>query len=398
MKAIVFNTENSVINFDTETQMIKCGYLMADKLCIAGQLGGYLLFEEEHKDFGIIRKAQFIYDLLSPESNFTEDKEVWQKSILEFLNIAKEFPRIKHPTHELVLAYNNSRRVFSDWFDNVRDNILEIQKKSGFSDLTILSNESKIETKLLNISMGRYAHSKHEAESNAKLILELLIPTKHSAEPTILMLPIEFNAMLEMIQEEDETNSLDTNKNAEKDDDDTFECLLPVLKIPDIRNLTALQLKALNSELSEPFKNLNIKLESWILFCKKNNSSIEIFDNFKANVLDNFTNMQGLIDRNQTLTNLKNNPNFNYFENNYCIGICPVDMLWIFYELYRVVDPMTLSYLKKRSENNKSYPEYLPILHIYSELIGGETEKNTNQESKDDTIKTKPQKKYLRID
>ena len=395
MKALVFNTEYSVINFDSETQMMKCGYLMADKICIAGQLGAHLLFEEEHKNFGILRKVQFLYDSILPETNQTEDKDAYLKSLLKFMKIAKEYPRIKNPNQDLTFAYNNSRRLYSDWFDNYRDNILALQKKVGFSELSALSKETKIETKLLNMSLGRYSHSKHEAESNAKLILEFLFPTNKSNEPFILMLPLEFTSFLEMLQEEDEKNK---SLKEEKDEDDSFQCLLQVLKIPDFRNLTALQLKVLNTELSEPFKTLNNKLEAWTLFCKKSENSVEIFDNFNVNVLEYFTDMQGVIDNNQTLNNLKNNPSFNSFENNFCVGICPVDMLLMFYEIYWVVDPLTLSYLKKRTKNNNSYPEYFPILHIYPELIVAEIEKNTNQEEKDDDIENKPKKKYLRID
>ena len=80
------------------------------------------------------------------------------------------------------------------------------------------------------------------------------------------------------------------------------------------------------------------------------------------------------------------------------IPIAIFSALLMFYEIYWVVDPLTLSYLKKRTKNNNSYPEYFPILHIYPELIVAKIEKNTNQEEKDDDIENKPKKKYLRID
>ncbi len=401
MKIIVFNTENSVINFDSETQMVKCGYLMADTICIAGQLGAHLLFEEEYKNFGILRKVQFLYDILLPETNHAEDKEVYLKSLLEFMKIAKDYPKIRNPTQDLSFAYNNSRRLYSDWFDGYRENILNLQKKVGFSELSALSKEPNIETKLLNMSLGRYTHSKHEAESNAKLILELLFPTNKSNKPSILMLPLEFTSFLEMLAEEDKKDKpIDELKenNDDEDDDDSFLCLLQVLKIPDFRILSALQVKALKVELSEPFKNINNKLEAWTLFCKKSDNSVEIFDNFNENVLEYFTDMQNIIDHNQTLNDLKNNPSFNFFENNFCVGICPIDLLLMFYEVYWVVDPLTLSYLRKRTKNNNSYPEYFPILHIYPELNGGVKDEDKSEEIIEDIMENKPKKKYLRID
>ena len=375
---------------------------MADKLCIAGQLGANLLFEEEHKDFGIVRKVQFLYDGLLPESNQNDDKESLQEFLLKFKEIAKEFPQIKNPTSELALAYNNSRRTLADWFDRFRDNILAAQKQSGFLALSALSNENKIETQLLNISMGRYTYSKHEAETNAKMILELLFPMNKSSEPVLFMLPLEFSSLIKMLQEEEKNKKSLNNKNEEdiieEVEDGTFECLMPVLKMPDIKNLTALQLKALCTELSEPFGKINAKLEEWILFCKKANSPLELFDHFRKNVYDYFVSMQDIINNNKTLTDIKNNSVFNAFENIYYVGICPVNLLWIYFELYRIVDVETLSYLKKRYANNKSYPKLLPIIHISPELVGGEEAVKTIQKEKGDDLGNKPIKKYLKID
>ena len=397
MKAIVFNTGNSIINTDSETQMIKCGYLMADSICIAGQLGANLLFEEEHQYFGIVRKVQFLYDGLLPESVQNDDKEAFLEALLQFMTIAKEFPQMKNPTSELALAYNNSRRVFSEWFDSSKNDLLVELKKSGFLALSSLASENKVETKLLNISMGRYSHSKHEAESNAKMILELIFPNNKVSEPLMFMLPIEFTTLIEMLQEEENDKTLN-EEDDEYEEDDTFECLVHVLTLPEIKDLTGLQLKALNTDLSEHFKNINIKLEAWIQYCKKSNNTEEIFDHFKSNVFHHFASMQEIIDKNQTLIDIKNNPSFNATENNYYIGICPVDLLWIYFEIYRIVDKETLAFLKKRYANNKSYPEFLPVLHVCPELVGAANLEKIKQKEGGDELEKNHRKMYLNID
>ena len=387
MKVVVFNTENTIINLDAETQMIKYGYLLADKLCIAGQLAYNIMFEEEHKNFSIIKKAQILYDGYLCE--IVEEKEVHLKILQKLITIAKEFPKRKNPTKELSLLYNTLRRQTSNWFDSYRINNIENQRSIGLLVLSALSKEKKIETSLLNISVGSYTHSKHESESNAKLILELLFPINLESEVTILMLPFEFCLPIDSDAEE-ETEENDAIEEPKK--------LIGVLEIPEVKYLTALQLKALNAELREGFEILNAKLEDWIRRCKKGTDLQSLVTDFESNVNQHFETMQDVINQNQTLTDIKNNPRFNSLKNQILIGICDLETLWDFYELYKVVNKETLGYLRKRTINNKMYPKYFPVLHILPEVVFPEIVENLHQKLNEDGTAKAPIKKYLNID
>ena len=395
MKVIVFNTENSIINLDAETQMIKYGYLMSDSICIAGQLGANLLFKEEHKNYGIVRKAQFLYDGILSESNQTEGKEEWLKPLLDFIKSAKDFPQIKNPPNDLLLSYNNYRRVFSDWFDANRDIIIEAHHKVGITVMSALLNERKIETKLMNFSMGRYTHSKHEAESNAKLILDFLFPLNKPNEPSILMLPFELSMHVDFTTSKIKEETFENDIIENTDDNNR---LISVLTFPELKNLTALQLKALNAELSEPFSVINEKLDVWIGNCKKGKNLTELVKDFEKKVYPLFEQMQKTIDNNLTFLNIKNNPSHTSFKNKILIGIFNFELLWDFYDMFKVLKPETMSFLRKRTTNNKMYPKYFPILHIVPQLVNPENADKIIELERLNDLGNIPSKKYLTID
>ena len=393
MKVIVFNTENTTINLDAETQMIKYGYLIADKLCIAGQLAYNIMFEEEHKKFSIIKKVQILYDIVLCDDSELEDKEVQLKTLQKLIVITKEFSKRKNTSKELLIKYNTLRRKTSDWFDTYRINNIKNQLGIGLLVLSALSKDKKIETSLLNISVGSYTHSKHESESNAKLILELLFPTNQASEETILMLPYEFSLPTDSDTVEEKGEPTEGNEAILE-----FSNLIGVLEIPEVKYLTALQLKALNGELSEDFGILSVKFEDWIRRCKKETDLQNILTDFESNVGQHFETMQNVINHNQTLTDIKNNPRINSFKNQIYIGILDFEMLWDFYERYKVVNKETLGYLKMRTINNTMYPKYFPVLHILPEIVFPDIVDNLHQELNEDGTEKPPIKKYLNID
>ena len=372
MKAIVFSAETTTTNVDFETQMVKYGFLMADSLCIAGQLGANMLFEKEYKGYSLLKKVQFLYDGLLEQPLETENRELNLELMTNFIAITKKHQKQKNLTPSQLTIYNNSRMEFCDWFDMYSDNIIAFQKKFGLSDLLSMAETKEIETKLTNMSLGGYTHSNHESESNAKMILELFFSGNATKEPTILMLPSEFTCLSDSFREEMKKKERGENvENEEEDKTDTSrpKLLKHVLTMPEIKHLTVLELKALTVQLSEPFRILNTHLEKWILFCKTTNDLIELNDYFIANLLEPFRVMQDVLDKNEILAGLKNNPGISLIENHFYVGVYYVEGIWMMYQYYKVVHQATIYYLQKRTLNNKMYPTFLPIINIIPQIL-----------------------------
>ena len=394
MNAIIFNGRKNIIPSEFEIQLLKYGYLLSDKICIAGQLAASVMFEKEHQKFNQSKKFQFLQDALASMSDDTENKEINIKTLEGFIERAKKYSIIRHPTPIETSNYNTSRIAFTNWIDPYIKEILVFQKKFGMTTIAELSDEKKIELKLMNISLGAYTYAKHEPQLNAKQILELIFPSIQSNESTILLLPYQFN-----IRVDEKRNPTTVVEEVENEENyQVYDNLINhVLTMPDIVSLSALQLKALNIELSQAFSILNTKIDEWIRICKTSNDLVNLNNIFLDNLIEPFRIMQEAIDRNQILIDIRNSPDFTLIDNKIYFGLYPIEGLWMIYDEIKIVNTETVYYLNKRTKNNNKYPKYIPIINIIPSLIESNKTNELNKNGEEHLGENRI-KKFISVD
>ena len=395
MKAVIFSGRKNVLQSEIVVELLKFGYLISDKICIAGQIAASLLFEKEHHKFSQFKLFQFLHDSLVNMSDDTENKEINIKTLERFIEIAKKYSTLRHPTAIESSNYNTSRIAFTNWIDPYIKEILVFQEKFGMTAISELSDEKKIELKLMNISLGAYTYAKHESELNAKQILALIFPSIQSNESSILLLPYSFTIRVEDIR--NPTTVAEEVENVENYQE--FENMINhVLTMPDIVSLSAPQLKALNIELSQAFSLLNTKIDEWIRICKTSNDLVNLNNNFLFNLIEPFKIMQEAIDRNEILIDIRNSSDFTLIENKIYFGLYPIEGLWMLYDQIKVVNTETIYYLKKRTKNNNKYPKYIPIINVVPSPMESSRTNELNQNGEEEDLGENRLKKFISVD
>ncbi len=395
LKVVVFSSRKNIIQSEFEIQVLKFGYLLSDKICIAGQLAASLLFEREHQKFNQFKKFQFLHDSIITLSDDTENKELNLKTLEDFIETAKKFSTLRHPTAIQSSSFNTSKIAFNRWIDPYIKEIRIFQKKFGMTAIAELSDEKKIELKLLNISLGAYTYAKHESELNAKQILELIFPSKQSNESSILLIPFQFSISVEATRNPSSDNEEVANVKNYQDFDNLIN---HVFTMPDLVSMSAIQLKALNIELSQDFSLLNTKIDEWIRVCKTSNDLIKLNNYFLDNLIEPFTIMQEAIDRNQIIKDIRNSPDSTLIDNKIYFGLYPIEGLWNLYDQIKIVSTETVNYLKKRTMNNNKYPKYIPIINIIPTLIETSNTIVLNQNEEEEHLGKNHTKKFISID
>ena len=168
--------------------------------------------------------------------------------------------------------------------------------------------------------------------------------------------------------------------------------------MPDLISLTAIQLQVLNKELSEPFSILNTKIDEWIRFCKTNDNLTVLDKFFIKNMFEHFEIMQEVIDNNQIVKDIRTYNDFQKSENHIYFGVYPTEGLWEIYEQTELVSPETITYLKKRTKNNKLYSKYIPMMNIVPDTIESSETIITDLIEENGNIEVSRTRKFISLD
>ena len=372
MRAIIFDTELSLLKFEDEVNTLRLCYMIADRICVGGFTGTNFTFERDAKRYKIPKKVGFMI-LLETKRDFDNKGESNLKELQDFLALTKDIKAFKHPPQNLLFAYNAAGKILGNYFDDYVDSVVAIWKTKGYLDVVSLKeDETIIETILTEFSAGEWTQTLKSAPLNAKKILEALFPVLPN-EPSLLVFPKEF-----LIEKDvDLDNSIDEIK------------IMTSFKFLDPASLTALQLKAIREQLKESGQLFRKNIDNWI---RSFNGTTEVKE--LNHLEESLKIFQIGINSNQLLLDNQNRVNLDAETFTIKIGVATLQSVWNYYRKYKILDDFTIEELINQTYHNSSYPQRLPFLCILPNYINKEKMDELNKVV-DAGISIQHKKKFL---
>ena len=354
MKAIIFDTDTSKLQFDREIQLLKLSYLFADSLKVGGQVGANIMFERDNRKFSINKKLHYILNQVST-FDFPDTKQ-YIAYVEEFIRVNKKIENAVKNTKEVFTAYKKSSAEYTRWFEDLAIQIIIELQKSGITDMAKWVDDKVLEIAIPNMCEGADI-GKKEARINAKELLDLLFPS-NIKESSILVFPVDLidNKYLTPAEKE----NLIEQEGVPLKGVNVYSCF----KIPSIASLTSSELKALRGQLNGSFLEFREKVDEWVQFCKQNDEINSQVKRLKEEVIPCTIALEEILLNNQMLNSFENNVKLDTLDSMVYLGIAPVESIWKYYEEFNVLEKETFEIMKEIIASNESYPNFLPIICI----------------------------------
>ena len=387
MKAVIFDTNTSTLKLDREIQLLRLSYLFADSLCAGGQVASNISFVKDYRKFSLNKKLQYI--LLQISDQDYPEKEKYVAEVEKFIGLSKKAQGLKRMTRETIVAINKSTALYTNWFDDMAVEIIEQSQKLGIVDMYSWVADKVLGFAIQGLSACEERRPK-EVAKNAKELLELLFPT-NTEESSILVFPVDLIENNYLTPEERE--DLVEKEGVLLKGVNIYNCI----DIPAIAALTALELKALRSELNESFKEFRGKVDKWIQYCRQNDEINSQIKNLKEEVLPCSSSLQEVIKNNQLL-NIDDSVKLDTLDFIVFIGIAPVESIWRYYQEFKVLDKETMDIMRETIALGRSYPKYLPVICIVPSYRHLEKLEEMEQKEKTERLDMTRKKKSLFVD
>ena len=372
MRAIIFDTELSLLKFEDEVNTLRLSYLIADRICVGGFAGTNFTFERDAKRYKIPKKVGFLI-LVETRRDFDNKGESNLKELQEYLAVTKEMKAYKHPPQNLLFAYNAAGKMLSKYFDDYVDGVVSIWKTKGYLDVVSLKEDDTIiETTLTEFSVGEWTQTLKSAPLNAKKILGAFFPVVPN-EPSFLVFPKEF-----LIDKEE---GIDNQSHKIE--------IMTTFSFPDTASLTALQLKAIREQLKKSGQLFRENMDNWIQTFKGTTEDKD------SNLLEeSLKTFQLGINSNQMLLDNQNRVNLDAETFTIKIGVTSLQRVWDYYREYKILDEFTIDELINQTYHNSLFPQKLPFMCILPNYINKEKMDELNKGGEEE-ISIQHKKKFL---
>lgn len=279
MRAIIYNEKITDIAPENDVMAIKLSYLVANTICVSGELAGSITYNKVvksltlHQKLAVIASIARLYeDIASPD-----DEEIVTFDLYKFCEEVRLLDKKKHTNRDAFLEFKKIEKAFLNMFLNLTASDLKTLSAQGYLDLASLVDYKILNTDLAEISIIAGSWIKTTNEQLADRLLNLLCGNSKEEEPRLLFLQegvlknknnedyqfVTERARKQIDEKTKPSSSTEVEPVEDKVDEDN-PTFLRLLKIPYLGNVSASELKAIRSQLKEPIAALNKVLNSFI--------------------------------------------------------------------------------------------------------------------------------------
>ena len=279
MRAIIYNEKITDIAPENDVMAIKLSYLVANTICVSGELAGSITYNKVvksltlHQKLAVIASIARLYeDIASPD-----DEEIVTFDLYKFCEEVRLLDKKKHTNRDAFLEFKKIEKAFLNMFLNLTASDLKTLSAQGYIDLASLVDYKILNTDLAEISIIAGSWIKTTNEQLADRLLNLLCGNSKEDEPRLLFLQegvlknknnedyqfVTERARKQIDEKTKPSSSTEVEPVEDKVDEDN-PTFLRLLKIPYLGNVSASELKAIRSQLKEPIAALNKVLNSFI--------------------------------------------------------------------------------------------------------------------------------------
>lgn len=351
MKLFVHNIHESILHPESESFLLRAGYLISDTVVSVGSDYHDIFTTGVLKGFRFKDKLELleiIYDKSGTEEELSKIKE--------YKELFKVCAKIKHPTKEVIASTKILEAAINDLYDKVTQTEIIARTNQGLMELSKLADHdgfSLCHMDMQNVEKETAYQDGFNFHAASSFLLRVL--NGYEEDKGIFILPPEFIS-INYPESLKIFTSADDPGTAVQDAIYMEKCL----ELPYLGLRTAEELIAARGQMKES-RDVFIKaVDEWqILFTKTSDSKLRTAF-LKEKILPACSCLQKDIDTNEILhrtDSVANPTNMKLF-----IGEIAPDHLWEFYRRTKVIRDDTWEKIKKGAENNERYATRWPVL------------------------------------
>ena len=382
MKALQYHISSGKINFKSLSNVLRIGYLLMDKVLLAGDNNNCIYPAELFKSANLRQKIILLEGAYG-KSNIDKQFLITLNKIKGHIN---EFKEVKHPDKNLIVLYKKMMHKIEEMYTHYTDWILKNNKTFGLMELAGIDDDDIFNFEFVirdNSTPRKSIYTKTKTNKFA----QSLYPAKDK-EGIIILTDVDFIAT-DFLKEQ---RIYSLTEQESKDEKNIY--LTSFIKIPIPVNLKAEELKSVKKQLSNVTTGFNETLDNWYqCFIEQEHTESRI-NFFVNNIIPYAILIQQEIDNNAILNCILQNETSIYPYIDIRIGEAPLTTIWAYYLYKRMMTEDEYEHLIMDAEMNPLLKKRVPIMVLVTEINDTKKEAELADEYESNIL---PSKKSLLI-